>query len=57
MIDLYLAATSNGLRASVALEEAGLPYRPHKVDLAKAEQRSLEFLKLNPAGLIPVIRD
>jgi len=57
VIDLYLAATSNGLRASVALEEAGLPYRPHKVDLAKAEQRSPEFLKLNPAGLIPVIRD
>ena len=57
MIDLYLAATANGLRASVALEEAGLPYRPRKVDLAKGEQRSAEFLKLNPAGLIPVIVD
>ncbi len=57
MIDLYLAATSNGLRASVALEEAGLPYQAHKVDLAKGEQRSPEFLKLNPAGLIPVILD
>lgn len=57
MIDLYLAGTANGLRASVALEEAGLPYRAQKVDLAKGEQRSPEFLKLNPAGLIPVIVD
>jgi|SRR5262245_33771635 len=57
MIDLYLAPTANGLRASVALEEAGLAYRTHKVDLAKGEQRSAEFLKINPAGLIPVIVD
>lgn len=57
MIDLYLAPTANGLRASVALEEAGLPYRAHKVDLTKGEQRTPEFLKLNPAGLVPVIVD
>lgn len=57
MIDLYLAGTANGFRASVALEEAGLPYRVHKVDLAKGEHRDKEFLKLNPAGLIPVIVD
>ena len=57
MIDLYLSATANGFRASVALEEAGLPYRAHKVDLAKGEHRTPEFLKLNPAGLIPVIVD
>ena len=57
MIDLYLAGTANGLRASVALEEAGLPYRIHKVDLAKGESHTPEFLKLNPAGLIPVIVD
>ena len=57
MIDLYLAPTANGLRAAVALEEAGLPYRARLVDLAKGEQRSPEFLKLNPAGLIPVIVD
>lgn len=57
MIDLYLAGTGNGLRASVALEEAGLPYRVHKLDLAKGEQRSAEFLKINPAGLIPAIVD
>jgi GST-like protein len=57
MIDLYLAGTANGLRAAVALEECALPYRPHAVDLAKGEQRGPEFLKLNPAGLIPVIVD
>lgn len=57
MIDLYLAGTANGLRAAVALEECALPYRAHAVDLAKGEQRSPEFLKLNPAGLIPVIVD
>jgi|KBSMisStandDraft_5_1062788.scaffolds.fasta_scaffold02365_6 GST-like protein len=57
MIDLYLAGTANGFRASVALEEAGLPYRSHKVDLSKGESHTPEFLKLNPAGLIPVIVD
>jgi GST-like protein len=41
----------------VALEEAGLSYRIHKIDLAKGEHRSAEFLALNPAGLIPVIVD
>jgi len=57
MIELYFAPTANGLRAAVVLEESGLPYRAHKVDLAKGEQRTPEFLKLNPAGLIPVIVD
>ena len=57
MIDLYSAGTANGFRASVALEEAGLSYRVHKIDLAKGEHRGAEFLKLNPAGLIPVIVD
>jgi GST-like protein len=57
MIDLYLAGTANGFRASVALEEAGLPYRIHKVDLAKGESHTPEFLKINPAGLIPAIVD
>lgn len=57
MIDLYSAGTANGFRASVALEEAGLSYRVHKVDLGKGEHRSAEFLKFNPAGLIPIIVD
>ena len=57
MIDLYLAPTANGLRAAVALAECGLDYTPHKIDLAKGEHRTPEFLKLNPAGQIPVIVD
>lgn len=57
MIDLYYAPTANGLRASVALDECGLAYRPHRLDLAKGDQRTAEFLRLNPAGLIPVIVD
>jgi GST-like protein len=57
VIDLYLAPTANGLRASVALDECGLPYTPHKIDLMKGEQRSEQFLKLNPAGQIPVLVD
>ena len=57
MIDLYLAGTANGYRACVALEEAGLPYRVHKIDLARGESHTPEFLNLNPAGLIPVIVD
>jgi len=57
MIDLYMWGTGNGLRASVVLAETGLPHRVHKVDLTKGEQRRPEFLKLNPAGVIPVIVD
>jgi GSH-dependent disulfide-bond oxidoreductase len=57
VIDLYLAGTANGLRAAIALDECGLAYKAHKVDLAKGEQRSAEFLKLNPAAQIPVIVD
>jgi len=57
MIDLYTFATSNGQRVAIMLEECALPYRVRKVDLAKGEQRNLEFLQLNPAGAIPVIVD
>jgi GSH-dependent disulfide-bond oxidoreductase len=57
VIDLYLAGTANGLRAAIAMEECGLAFTPHKVDLAKGEQRTPEFLKLNPAGQIPVMID
>lgn len=57
MIDLYLAPTANGLRAAVALAECGLDYRVHKIDLAKGEQKSADYLKLNPAGQIPVMVD
>lgn len=57
MIELYTWQTSNGQRAAILLEECGYAYRVHKVDLMKGEQQSPEFLKLNPAGAIPVIVD
>lgn len=57
MIDLYVWGTANGLRASLALAECGLEHRVHKVDITKGEARRPEFLKLNPAGAIPVIVD
>lgn len=57
MIDLYMWGTANGLRASVALAECGLEHRIHKVDVTKGATRTPEFLKLNPAGAIPVIVD
>jgi len=55
MIELYTFNTFNGQRASIMLEETGLPYTAHKVDLFKGEQRKPEFLKLNPSGRIPVL--
>jgi GST-like protein len=57
MIDLYAAGTSNGMRARIALEECGLPYTFHPVDLAKGGNRTPEFLAMNPNGEIPVIVD
>ncbi len=57
MIDLYTAGTANGHRASVALEECGLPYRVHAIDLAKGENKAPDFLKINPQGAIPAIVD
>lgn len=57
MIDVYFAPTANGFRATVALEECALPYRLHKLDLAKGEARTPEYLRINPAGLIPAIVD
>lgn len=57
MIDLYTAATFNGRRASIMLEETGLPYIAHRIDLALGEQKTPEFLKLNPSGRIPVLLD
>jgi len=57
MIDLYAAATSNSVRARIALEECGLPYQLKFTDLAKGEHRTPQFLALNPNGQIPVIVD
>jgi GST-like protein len=57
MIDLYSWATGNGRRASIMLEESGLPYTVHPIELAKKVQKEEWFLALNPYGRIPVIVD
>ncbi len=57
MIELLTAATPNGHKASVVLEELGLPYEARRIDLSALEQREDWFLKLNPNGRIPVIVD
>ena len=57
MIDLYTAPTPNGWKASVTLEELGLPYRVQTVDLSKGEQRTEAYRRLNPNARIPTIVD
>ena len=57
MIDLYTAATPNGHKISIALEELALPYTVHVVDLGQGEQRRPEFLRISPNGRIPAIVD
>lgn len=57
MIDLYTASTPNGWKASVAMEELGLPYTVHPINLMENEQKRPEFLAMNPNGRIPVIVD
>ncbi|MDO2947946.1 glutathione S-transferase N-terminal domain-containing protein [Aeromonas simiae] len=57
MIDLYTAATPNGFKVSIALEELGLPYNVIPLDLSALEQKKPEFLAINPNGRIPAIVD
>ena len=57
MIDLYTAATPNGHKVSIALEELGLPYTLKVLDLSKGEQKTPAFLSINPNGRIPAIVD
>jgi GST-like protein len=56
-IQLYSLNTPNGVKASIMLEETGLPYEPHLVDFAANDQKSAEFLSLNPNGKIPAMID
>ena len=56
-LQLYSLPTPNGVKVSIMLEEIGLPYEAHRVDLGKQEQRTSEFLSLNPYGKIPAIID
>jgi GSH-dependent disulfide-bond oxidoreductase len=57
VIDLYTAATPNGWKAAVTLEELGLAYEVHRISFRKMEQKSDWFLALNPNGKIPTIVD
>jgi GST-like protein len=57
MIHLHSRATPNGRKVAMALEETGLPYIVHPIDLSNKEQKTPGFLALNPNGRIPVIVD
>ncbi len=57
MIDLYTWGTPNGRKVSIMLEECGLAYRVHKVDIGKGEQFREEFVAINPNSKIPAIVD
>jgi GSH-dependent disulfide-bond oxidoreductase len=56
-IQLYSLPTPNGVKVSIMLEETGLPYEPHLVNFDTDDQKSPEFLTLNPNGKIPAILD
>lgn len=57
MIELYTSPTPNGWKASVALEEMGLPYEVKAINLTEGDQKKPEFLAINPNGRIPAIID
>ncbi|MCE3272326.1 MAG: glutathione S-transferase [Ramlibacter sp.] len=56
-LQLYSLPTPNGVKVSIALEETGLPYEPHKVAFDQNDQTTPEFLSLNPNNKIPAILD
>ena len=56
-IQLYSLATPNGQKVSIALEEVGLPYEAHKVNIGQNEQFTDEFKAINPNSKIPAIVD
>ena len=56
-LQLYSFPTPNGVKVSIALEEIGLPYEAHAIDITKNESWTPEFLALNPNGKIPAILD
>src|ERR1700674_1483032 len=57
MIELYTWSTPNGRKVSIMLEECGLPYRVHKIDIGKGDQFTPEYVAINPNGKIPAIVD
>ncbi|MGH6860686.1 MAG: glutathione S-transferase N-terminal domain-containing protein [Phyllobacterium sp.] len=56
-LQLYSFPTPNGVKVSIALEETGLPYEPHAINIGANETWTDEFLSLNPNGKIPAIID
>lgn len=56
-LQLYSLNTPNGVKASIMLEEIGLPYEAHLIDFDKDDQKTSEYLSLNPNGKIPAILD
>ena len=57
MIELHTWGTPNGRKVSIMLEECGLPYSVHKIDISKGEQFKPEFLRISPNNRIPAIVD
>jgi GST-like protein len=57
MIELYTWGTPNGRKASIMLEEVGLPYNVHRIDIGKGDQFAPEYVALNPYSKIPAIVD
>lgn len=57
MIDLYIWTTPNGRKASIMLEETGLPYTTHAIDITADDQFHPDFLKISPNNKIPAIVD
>lgn len=57
MIDLYTWSTPNGRKISIMLEECGLPYTVHEIDIGKDQQFAPEFLAISPNNKIPAIVD
>ena len=57
MIDLYTWTTPNGRKVSILLEELGVPYTAHAIDIGKDDQFAPDFLKISPNNKIPAIVD
>jgi GSH-dependent disulfide-bond oxidoreductase len=57
MIDLYTWTTPNGRKVSIMLEEVGLPYTSHPIDITKGDQHGPDFVKISPNHKIPAIVD
>ena len=54
-IQLYSLATPNGQKVSIALEEMGIPYDAHKINIMENDQFTPEYIKINPNSKIPAI--